>query len=384
MALVTALVTTFDCAAADVDLPAGFELRHGPEFGAVAWIRGIGTMRPGPPDQRLANVQVRFHAEGGEGSFERPGWALHVEASQWRSNRRQDWGWLEVNRVERGWQGPGARVRGRNATTLDADWAYLRGRRGGWEYTAGRQPISRGIGKLWSVLDLHSPFLPTDVERLYKPGVDAIQLEGRLTDNLSSVSLVSLRREPGEPGESGATAHWQQGIGWQRQRGQFQAWVASRGGVRLLGMGVQRLDWFGGDWYAEVLWHYGARNAAAGKEWGRRGLLGFQYRLSQKLVLGAEALHQSQPAVSVLPALGRGRNYGALALNWEVHPLVQVDIIALRNLGEDSAQGLVSAKWQARSNVEYRATLSAPLGGATTSEYRQLGRAVQLSVLFHY
>lgn len=375
------LFATLDCAVAEVDLPSGFDLRHGPDFGAVAWIRGVGAMSPGRADQYLGNVQVRLHAEGGEGSFERPGWTVHVEASQWRSSRHQDWEWLEANRVERRWQGPGTRIRGRNATTLDADWAYLRGRRGGWEYTVGRQPISRGIGKLWSVLDLHSPFLPTDVERLYKPGVDAMLLEGRLTDNLSSVSLVSLRREPGE---AGVSTHWQQGIGWQDQWGQFQAWVARRGGVGLLGLGLQRLDWFGGDWYAEVLWHHGGRNGAEDKAGGWRGLLGLQYRLSPKLVLGAEVLHQSKPVASGLPVLGEGRNYAALALNWEVHPLVQIDAITLRNLGDDSAQGLVSARWQARSSVEYRATISVPLGGAATTEYRRLGRAVQLSVLFHY
>ncbi|QPF73607.1 hypothetical protein G8A07_12190 [Roseateles sp. DAIF2] len=351
----------------------------GIETGALLWLRGLQLSGEPVPGQRLANAQLRLQAESGAGELRSPRWVAHLEGGLWRSRRPEGWAWLEPAASERGWQTPRPRRRAREAASLQLDWAYLEGRDAHWQYSLGRQPISRGLGRLWSVLDLHAPFQPTDLERLYKPGVDALWLERQLGPGLASQSLISLRREAPDAGRS---AHWQQGLAWQGEQALGQLWLAGRSGQRLLGLGAQRLDWLGGDWYAELLLHRDDR--AAGADWQRRLLLGAQYRLAPRRVLGVELLQQSEPAARALPRLGGGRHYLAGTLGWELHPLLQLDLLLLRNGSDASAQGLAALKWQAREALELRASWSAPLAGGPGSEYRRQGRVLQLSLLLHY
>jgi len=48
----------------------------------------------------------------------------------------------------------------------------------GFGATVGRQPISFGTGLFFTPMDLLSPYTPQVVDREYKPGVDAIRLDG--------------------------------------------------------------------------------------------------------------------------------------------------------------------------------------------------------------
>jgi hypothetical protein len=355
------------------------DFARGSERGALVWLRGIGLHGPARPDQRLLGAQVRVFAEDGAGGLMSPRWVLHGEGELWHARRDESWQWLEPALSDRGWSGPRPRRRSRSAATAALDWAYVQGRGAGLEYSVGRQPISRGLGRLWSVLDLHVPFLATDIERLYKPGVDAVLLDYSLGGALTSQSLVSLRHEPGQ----GRSSHWQQGISWQHPQGRGQAWFAGRSGQRLVGLGFQRLDWLGGgDWYSELLLHRDEHAAAPDR--GHRWLVGAQYRLGPKHLLNVEYLRQSQPEARALPMLGSGTRYLAAAINWEIHPLVTFDAIVLRNGTDGGMQGLLSTRWQAREDIELRVIFSAPLHGAASSEYRQAGRALQLSLLKYF
>ncbi len=48
----------------------------------------------------------------------------------------------------------------------------------GFDATVGRQPISFGSGLFFTPMDLLAPYTPQVVDREYKPGVDAIRLDG--------------------------------------------------------------------------------------------------------------------------------------------------------------------------------------------------------------
>lgn len=50
--------------------------------------------------------------------------------------------------------------------------------RPGVDVTLGRQPISFGTGLFFTPLDLVNPFTPTTIDTEYKPGVDAVRVDG--------------------------------------------------------------------------------------------------------------------------------------------------------------------------------------------------------------
>jgi hypothetical protein len=56
----------------------------------------------------------------------------------------------------------------------------------GWgELTIGRQAIGLGRGRLFSAVDMFAPFYPTEVDREWRRGVDAVRAEYRLSDTAS-------------------------------------------------------------------------------------------------------------------------------------------------------------------------------------------------------
>lgn len=359
------------------------------ERGALLWLRAM-QLRPElgvlPTErQHLLNAQLRLHAQGGAGSAAQPRWTLHLDAEHWQAEKREDWAWLRPSPDVRALGSPRARLGARHASRVQLDWAYLSARQAGWQASLGRQPISRGLGRIWSVLDLHAPFQPLDLERLYKPGIDALLFEQSLSEGWSSQSLISLHREPTPDGSSAAKQrewHVQQGLAWSRSSDLGQLWLARRGGRTVIGLGAQRLDLAGGDWYLELLAHRGGAASAPG--WQQRALLGSQYRLRPGWLLNLELLRQSAPQSPGLPALGRGRHYLAAALSWEAHPLLQVDLMGLHQREDASGQLLLGLKWQVREAMELRAHWSRPLSGEAGSEFRQLGQALQLSLLMHH
>ncbi|MBT8492696.1 MAG: hypothetical protein KJO07_06520 [Deltaproteobacteria bacterium] len=73
----------------------------------------------------------------------------------------------------------------------DVDWVYASYRFGRLTVTAGRQPVTFGRGQLWSPLDLVGTFALTEVDRDYKPGVDALRLDLGIGDRTNFTLLAS-------------------------------------------------------------------------------------------------------------------------------------------------------------------------------------------------
>lgn len=67
-----------------------------------------------------------------------------------------------------------------NAVTVQAriDRAVLSAKLPHVDVAVGRQPISFGVGRVFTPLDLVNPFPPTTIDPEYKPGVDAVRVDG--------------------------------------------------------------------------------------------------------------------------------------------------------------------------------------------------------------
>lgn len=60
------------------------------------------------------------------------------------------------------------------------------------EVTLGRQAIGLGRGRLFSAVDIFSPFSPLEVDREWRQGVDAARVEYQLSDTSSAEVIVAL------------------------------------------------------------------------------------------------------------------------------------------------------------------------------------------------
>lgn len=58
--------------------------------------------------------------------------------------------------------------------------------------TVGRQAIGLGRGVLFPVVDVFAPFSPTEMDREWRPGVDAVRLERMVTDTVSAEAIGVL------------------------------------------------------------------------------------------------------------------------------------------------------------------------------------------------
>lgn len=352
------------------------------DSGNLLWLRSLHTQAPGLADASMLNAQLRNYHAGGPGTLSRPRWQLHAEATLWWSAQAQSWTWLQdtdaasARRLDlQHW-----RIRPRSAGGLQVDWAYVQGQDTRWRYSLGRQPLSLGLGRLWSPSDLHAPFLPTDLERLYKPGVDAALLEVYLNTDWSTTTLLSARRAPSQ----GTRQHLQQRVSWQLTQGNGFFGVGRQGQESIGVLGQQLNNLAGWDVYADVLLHHSPSHGPASADPGGAGqrlLLGATRRLDARKLLTLEMLRQTRPLAEDLPRLGLGRHHLAASLSWELHPLLQLDVLTLHSHSDGSSQGLAGLKWQAREGLEIRATYSQPLGGRPSSEFRQQGRLLQLSAL---
>ncbi len=79
----------------------------------------------------------------------------------------------------------------------------------GFDVVVGRQPISFGSGLFFTPLDLVSPFTPATIDSEYKPGVDAVRLDGYfgMAGSITVVAAYTGQTHVYEdPGEGESTA----------------------------------------------------------------------------------------------------------------------------------------------------------------------------------
>lgn len=74
----------------------------------------------------------------------------------------------------------------------EIDRALIAWKGEGTQATLGRQAIGLGRGVLFSVVDVFAPFSPTEVDREWRPGVDAIRVEQIVADAASAEAIAAF------------------------------------------------------------------------------------------------------------------------------------------------------------------------------------------------
>ncbi|AOZ02120.1 hypothetical protein BKK81_22670 [Cupriavidus sp. USMAHM13] len=368
-------------------------------LGGVLQYRALAS-RPGGQDGTgyASMATLRLTAEADYGTLR---WVAHMNVEDWRASRPS----LLASMVDG--QGRTDRIRGlalreRHAGSLQAigmDWLYAQASLSRARITVGRQPISLTLSRLWSPADIHAPFLPGDLERLYKAGVDAVRLDYYLSDRLSTLSVVSVDREHREGSGGGVQAKWLQRIEYSGERSKSFAYVGQRRHCDLLAAGYLVTGVVGADWYGEALAY---RGRAAGADncsangggmrggWGHRAVVGASVKLAANTIGTLEYFHQTPLSRQAdLPWIGSGRQYLGASASYQAHPLVHLDGLWFVNLTDQGQQLTLAMRYTPQRNVVLRASVAGPLTGTgrrggVASEYWQAGRIVQLGLDWYF
>lgn len=253
---------------------------------------------------------------------------------------------------------------------FEVDRANLRGQIGRAELTVGRQPINLAAAYFFVPNDLFQPFQASEFFRLYKPGVDGLRLEyplgreGRWT--LAAVSDVEAMGQKStssvvvRPVFTGLGAEWGALLAWHR-------------GAYLVGGHVLRPVGTEGTAYVS-----GHLVLAPGREPRGHLAVGGSLRLSPETELRAEYFRRGGGATDaaqyLTAALARApyaspylaRDYGALGLAWQAHPLLQVSGVVLANLVDPSAWLAGTLGLSLDDEWDAVATIAIPLGPVGT------------------
>lgn len=295
-----------DVAAWDLRLQGG--LAHGPWTGRAA-VQSLGLRHRGPapvplPDDARRAVDLSWTSGGGA--------------------------WRGVTRVDRLWLGrAGPR----------------------WRWRLGRQAISWGQGLAYNPVDVFDPFPPAAIDTEYKPGEDALHLQGLLPGGAdlqalavshgaapASVALKLRRpaRRPGRPDVDLLLArHYRDGL--------FALGLAQPLGGAMARLDVLRWRLHGGG---------GAWEAVANVDYA----LGLGER---PLYLFAEYYHDGLPPAALAERLARGerfllgRDYGAVGLDFQPHPLHRLRLTGLWRTGRGAWLLPVVWTWDWREDWQW-------------------------------
>jgi len=226
---------------------------------------------------------------------------------------------------------------------------------------AGRQRIAWGVGRLWTPVDFFNPLAPFEFARIEKTGADALTLRYYL-GLLSDLELVYNPERQGR---------WHNlALRWRTHAGTYDLALvgallrhqATIGMTAAGNLGTAGLR-------AELLWEQHRPPSL---------VLGLDHQLSPRWYGLVEYYRNgrgaARPAAYDWRALARGeavqvgRDELALMLQYELHPLVRLQALHLRNLNDRSSYTGVQLSWLATQAVDL--VLGGWLGrGNRLSEY---------------
>lgn len=221
----------------------------------------------------------------------------------------------------------------------------------------GRQPVSFGVGHVFTPMDLVNPFHPATIDAEYKPGVDALRVD---TYAGTSGKVTAVAAWAGDPvvGDDATEAAWDDVV------------LAASGQVTL---GVTDLIAFVGAVRAEpvvglgtvgALGPVGLRAEATltlpeGDDPFVRGVVGADWRPTATTTLSGEAYVQSFGATDPADYLAAlesprvrrgevwemGQLYAAVAAAQEIAPLLNANVAVIGNLRDPSALVSLGGSW---------------------------------------
>lgn len=229
----------------------------------------------------------------------------------------------------------------------------------------GRQRIALGTGYFWSPMDLLNPIDPARLEREYRTGADAVLVEQKL----GAVSRGAVMFSPSNGRSRSVAAGYVhgnlRGADFSALIGTFRGddvvgadFSTQRGGLGIRGEATLTRE------------PDGARFA--------RGLLGADYGFANSTTLTVEAYYNgrgmSDPAkydfASVLAgrAVNVARFYGAVAVSFQVTPLVKAGGYGVVNADDWSTVLWPRIEWSATSDLDIAAGVQR-FGGRRETEY---------------
>ncbi len=225
------------------------------------------------------------------------------------------------------------------------------------DLSVGRQPVSFGSSMVFTPMDLVAPFSPTDIDTEYKPGVDAVRVDGYF----------------GMGGQVSAVVAYAGGWTWDRSI------VALHGQYTL---GITDIGLLAAYNHAEPVFGINAAGSIGAVGWQGEGTLtlpadddedpfvraslGAFYSFYEGPSITAELYYQSFGGADATEYLtvydsarfargevwAAGRYYGALSVSYELTPLVNIATFGVVNLADPSAMIGPSVVWSAAQNCD--------------------------------
>jgi hypothetical protein len=260
---------------------------------------------------------------------------------------------------------------------LRLDRAMVAGRQGPLGFTLGRQPISFGRGTFFTPLDLVNPFLPTTLDSSYKPGVDAVRLDGYLGE-ATSLTLAAAYAGDWDLQGSVLAAYaqttlgtWDLGLLVAAAHADLVGGLSANGSLGPVGLRLEgsltRPDPEGeAPLLDPLLATFDQPTAGALRDPYVRALLGADWKPWEKTFLSGElylqTLGESDPQL-YLPRSSdphylrgelwlAGRTYAAIAVQQELRPTLNSGLSLIANLGDPSALAGLNVSWSIADNAD--------------------------------
>ncbi|HHO46936.1 MAG TPA: hypothetical protein ENN06_00515 [Desulfobacteraceae bacterium] len=248
------------------------------------------------------------------------------------------------------------------------------------ELVVGRQPVSLSVTFYFSPNDFFAPFAPQSFYRVYKPGVDALRFERRLT-NLSQLTVIGVLGYERDPQ---ADSGWSRSPDWDRPS-VLGRYVLDAGGFEwgALGGVVRDSPVAGASLQGELFRWLGIR--AEGRYLDSRqedragGLMvsvGLEHQFSGNLTVRLEQMYNeggyssaAHAQADLLAGTVRsdylGRQYTAFDIGYEFTPLLRAEILHLRNWSDGSRSTSLYGVYSLSDEGELALTVTIPAGDAS-------------------
>ncbi|BBN83580.1 hypothetical protein PA25_35650 [Pseudoalteromonas sp. A25] len=274
------------------------------------------------------------------------------------------------------------------------DWAYWQRAFNNASITVGRQPVTVGLGRLFSPLDPLGAFNVFDLDRLYKSGVDAIKLDYFVSDTMQTQSILTVNQNDKLQGLQTIKGNLEQGV-WLLS-------AAIREEQHYISASLQRYQaWLDADVYGELL--YGDLTSSAQAQFTtsqqKRALLGMSTKVGANGSLTFEFLYQSlaadeqtdyrlwqqRYAHSQITPMGLAKRYMALSYSNEWRDLTRYELLAMHNLVDSHSTLSAVVTHSASDNLQLRLALAwTPKQGIRNSEFEQFADLLQLGIRYYF
>ncbi|TMO62261.1 hypothetical protein CWC18_10345 [Pseudoalteromonas aurantia] len=274
------------------------------------------------------------------------------------------------------------------------DWSYWQRSFANSSLTVGRQPVTLGLGRVFSPTDPLGAFNVFDLDRLYKSGVDAIKYDYFLTGSVQTQSIATVNNHD----------HLQllQTIKGSLAQGVWLVTLAHREEQNYISVSAQHyIAGLDVDGYTEYL--YGSLSNTSEtvfkQDSHQRMLLGISTKMGANGTLAIEWLQQTLAANtqsdytlwqqrykrSNITNLGIAKRYLAVSYADEWNDLTRYELLAMQNLVDDHINVSAVITHSASDNLQLRFALAyTPSSGPINSEFEQFSDLVQLGIRYYF